>query len=644
MAWNILNPPPPEIPGEASGGGAVEQGAAQLEGFAEEIAGDEALVAESEEFIDLDWGVPGEVGSYKLRFTNRGARLLSLRLGDFSMEMESAGGENPDPETWVELLTSVESARGTTGSLSISASQSARDLLVEPLEEVLWQHRVLEGQESAGGPGIEFTYAPGTGVVFRKRLLTTGGYTMRFDFEVENASGSDLKGLKQFILTPAEVVPPHGDEAFYQEPQTLVAWTSGQGAEPKLDSEVQENTSSDTTGPFVAPNATYLAYAGVHNKFFSWLMSPSTPQMAKAVIGANYRRVKDEGWILANPTEDVDDSYRYIVNDLSLQLPVPPVGESTTLSFDVFAGPKQRQILESVNPDYGLMIDEDIGFFSSISNVITAILGFYHGLVGNWGWAIILMTLTVRALLFPLNRRAQTAMARFAKKMKRVQPMLDANKEKYAEDLKKQREEQAKIMQQEGAFPPLGGCLPMFLQFPVFIGLFQALRVHFDLRHQPFVLWMKDLSMPDQLARIDLNTHLPFIGTIEFLNILPLIMICLWIGQHKVMPQPTSNDPKQAQTRKMMMAMQVFFAFLFYNYASGLALYMITSSSVAIFESLVIKRVWPINDDEQEAKKPGRFMQKMAALQKEQQRRLELEQKRRQGGGGNSGGKRKKKR
>ena len=81
--------------------------------------------------------------------------------------------------------------------------------------------------------------------------------------------------------------------------------------------------------------------------------------------------------------------------------------------------------------------------------------------------------------------------------------------------------------------------------------------------------------------------------------------------------------------RKMMIGMQVFFAFLFYNYASGLALYMITSSSIAIFESLVIKKVWPIDDTEQAPKKPGRFMQKMAELQKEQQRRLELEQQRR---------------
>lgn len=639
MAWNVLNPPPPE---EAESSTATESGAptqaADLEGFAEEAGTESALVASEELEIPLSLGRQGEPGSYSMVFSNRGARLLSLRIGDYSMEMELEGGESADPETWVELLASVESDEGQTGSLFLEASSSARDLLTAPLAEVLWQHRILDpGTDHE--VGIEFTYSAGTGILFRKRLVAREGYELRLELEIENQSAEGLSGPRQFVFTPALVVPPHGDEAFYQEPQALAAWTGKNGGVPEIESVAQAADDGDLTGSLPAPESTHLSFAGVHNKFFAFLVSPSTPQEAQTVIGARYRRVNDLDWLAANPGESAEDALRFVVCDLSMQLMVPAVGQKTTVGFDVFAGPKQRQILEAANPHYGEMINDDIGFFSGIANIITGILGFYHGIVGNWGWAIILMTLTVRALLFPLNRRAQTAMARFAKKMKRVQPMLDANKEKYKDDVKKQREEQAKIMQQEGAFPPLGGCLPMFLQFPVFIGLFQALRVHFDLRHQPFILWMKDLSMPDQLMRIDLNTHLPFIGTIEFLNILPLVMIGLWIAQHKVMPQPTTSDPKQDQTRKMMIAMQVFFAFLFYNYASGLALYMIMSSSFAIFESLVIKRLWPIDDKEQAPKKPSRFMAKMAELQKEQQRRLEAEQKRRQGGGGGGKGK-----
>ncbi len=594
-------------------------------GYADETSGEltESLVAEQEEEIDLMLGAPGNAGSYRLRLTNKGARLLSLEVGDYFTGKDVARGLKGGEANWIQLLSSIETPQGPSGSLSIVEGQGAKAFLVEPLNEVLWQHRLLEN-----GEGIEFTHAPGTGLVFRKRLEKAAGtYDLRFTFEVENLRRPDAEGLKQFTFTPAEAVRPTDESSrFYQEPQSLAAWSNNLG-DVELESAIKKTGGSDLTGQLPCPAEHKLSFAGVHNKFFAFLAAPPTRKEAGQVIDARYRRVKDTAWLLANPEEEEGEAWNLVVCDLNLQVPFPAVGGKHEVVFDLFAGPKQRQILEKSNKAYGAVLDDDIGFFSGVANIITAILSFYQGIVGNWGWAIILMTFTVRAVLFPLNRRAQTAMARFAKKMKRVQPMLDANKEKYKDDQKRQREEQAKIMQKEGAFPPLGGCAPMFLQFPVFIGLFQALRVHFDLRHEPFILWMKDLSEPDRMMELNFDLWLPLIGdfTIPYLNVLPLIMIVLWIAQHKVMPQPESTDPKQAQTRKIMIVMQVFFAFLFYNYASGLALYMMTSSSIAIFESLVIKRVWPIDDAEKEPKKPGRFMAKMAELQKQQQAKMEAE-------------------
>jgi YidC/Oxa1 family membrane protein insertase len=634
MAWGIFSPKPPREAVDSTMGDAVQSAEeARLAGYAKLEAPGEVHAASEEQEISIRLGTPGRPGAYELAFTNRGARLLSLRIGDYFTNREREHVNPADTSTWVELLTSVDAGGATgTGSLAIAASESAKALLTEPLEEALWNHRLLDEG------GIEFSYAPGTGLVFTKRLEPMGArHQLRFTFAVENVSAEGAAGLRQFIFTPAEVVPPVGEEHFYVEPQVLAVWDEGDSEYETEAETMTPGDGKDVTGSLPSPAGSKLAYAGVHNKFFGLLVTPASPDVARSVLGASWRRVRDGGWLAANPGEDPGDAWRYVVCDMPLQLAVPEVGDSTELSFEVYAGPKQRATLVAANPAYTELLREDIGFFAGIASLITGLLSFYQSLVGNWGVAIILMTVTVRGMLFPLNRRAQTAMARFAKKMKRVQPLLDANKEKYENDPKKQREEQAKIMQQEGAFPPLGGCLPMFLQIPVFIGLFQALRVHFDLRHQPFILWMKDLSMPDQLMRLDFDTHLPFIGVIEYLNVLPLLMIVLWIMQHKVMPQPESTDPKQQQTRKIMIGMQVFFAFLFYNYASGLALYMITSSSIAIFESLVIKRMWPIDDSELEQKKkkkPGRFMQKMAELQKEQQRRLDMEQKRRATSGG----------
>ena len=229
-------------------------------------------------------------------------------------------------------------------------------------------------------------------------------------------------------------------------------------------------------------------------------------------------------------------------------------------------------------------------------------------------------------MLFPINRRSQTAMARYQKKMKRVQPKLDELKTKYANNTQKQREEQARIMQEEGAFPPLGGCLPMFLQIPVFIGLFQSLRVEYHLRQEPFLLWVRDLSLPDQLLRLDLNTHLPFIGTIEYLNVLPLLMVFLWVWQQRSMPTPT--DAQQAKMQRMMMWMPILFGFMLYSYPSGLSLYMITSSAVGIFEIKVIKKFWPIDDTELAPKKG--WMMRLAEKQAEQQAAMQKMQQQQQ--------------
>ena len=248
--------------------------------------------------------------------------------------------------------------------------------------------------------------------------------------------------------------------------------------------------------------------------------------------------------------------------------------------------------------------------------MLTAILSFFHGIAGNWGVAIVLLTLFVRLALFPFNRRSQTAMARHATKMKRIQPRLNELKEKHAKDPRKQREEQARIMQEEGAFPPLGGCLPIFVQIPVFFGLFSALRTNFDLRHARFTGWINDLSEPDRFMRLGWNVPLL---DMEYLNVLPPLMVVLWIVQQRVMPKPT--DEQALRMQKMMMWMPILFGFFLYNYAAGLSLYMITTSAFGILEQTVIKKIWPIDDAEQPKKKGG-FMDRLAKMQ-EQAKALE---------------------
>lgn len=270
---------------------------------------------------------------------------------------------------------------------------------------------------------------------------------------------------------------------------------------------------------------------------------------------------------------------------------------------------------------------------TQIAGLLLTVMQLLHGLTGNWGIAIILLTILIRVILFPLNRRSQTAMARYQKKMKRVQPKLNELKEKFADNPQKQRQEQARIMQEEGAFPPLGGCLPMFLQIPVFFALFSMLRTSFELRQADFGGWIHDLSQPDRMFK--LGIQLPFVGDyLEYFNLLPILMIISWVFQQRGMPTPT--DEQAARMQKMMMWMPVFMGVFLYNYAAGLSLYMITTSTLGIIEQRVIKKAWPIDDTELETKKRGcgpfsGLMENLAEKQREQMKRHQAAQ--RSGGG-----------
>jgi YidC/Oxa1 family membrane protein insertase len=343
--------------------------------------------------------------------------------------------------------------------------------------------------------------------------------------------------------------------------------------------------------------------------------------------GAAWQLLRDDVYA-ASTVDAAAAPFRLLATDVSLQLLVPEKGSTASFRYAVFVGPKDRDVLKAEHPDFDTLIRHDLGFFNGIARFLVAVLRFFHGLVGNWGVAIILLTLSVRLILFPMNRKSQTAMARYQKKMKRVQPELDALKKKYANDAQALRQEQAKIMQRESLFPPLGGCLPIFLQIPVFFGLFAALRTALELRQSPFCLWMTDLAKPDRALRLD--WHLPFGFHMEYLNVLPPLMVVLWVAQQMLMPKPA--DEQQAKMQKMMMFMPILMGVFLYNYAAGLSLYMITQSTFGILETTWIKKIWPIDDRELPPSKSG-FLSKIAKLHEEQQKKLASRAQGQTGGG-----------
>ncbi len=279
------------------------------------------------------------------------------------------------------------------------------------------------------------------------------------------------------------------------------------------------------------------------------------------------------------------------------------VGAADRRDFVLYAGPKDTRILsapiygelaEAVDyADYGTSWYYRIFFTRQVARFLLAILTFFHTLTGNWGVAIVLLTLVVRAAVFPIMRRSQAKMAIYQEKMRKVKPKLDAINEKFADDPQRKQLETMKLYREHKLTPPVGGCLPLLLQMPIFIGLFAALRSSVVLRHKPFVGWIRDLSAPDAL--IDFGHPIASfwpLNTVHSLNVLPLIMVVLWVVHQRSMPTPT--DPQQAKMQRMMTFMPVVFGLLLYNYASGLSLYMITSSLLGIVEQRIIRKRWPV--------------------------------------------------
>lgn len=623
--------PPPESTRPVVETPAIEQPAEDTEEPGtdlESLAELEGRVAASEQISEtvILRGTPtdsanGHGGLWQATFDNRGGRLTELRTGHYGDVLGLTDDELKDPIHWPVLLTDVPTEKsgmgGAYGSLLWSSSSSSKDLTSEPLASALWNMELLgtEGNYT----GVEFSLSPGTGVRLVKRFEVAtdslSGWEFALTLSIENQGGV-LAGERQFSFIPAACVPPALDDRFYIEPRAFAAGYTRDGDLEADDAEMRVS-GANLYGPLEVPVP--LNFVGAHNKYFAFLMSGADEPSKASLKGSNFYRVAAKG--------EVETQWVYA--DVNLNLAVPSVGETKGYRYRIYAGPKDIEVFELDNEAFAIVIDEDLDWFSWFGQILLGILHWLEKLTGNFGWAIILLTLGVRSVLFPLNRRSQTSMARYQKKMKRVQPKIDAIKAKFANDRQAQTREQQKLMQEEGIFPPLGGCLPIFVQMPIFFGLFSALRTSFDLRQAPFMGYIQDLSLPDALVVFDGSVNIPLMGEVSSFNLLPIIMVIMWVLQQATMPKPA--DEQAAKMQRIMMFMPVMMGFFLYNYAAGLSLYMITQSTLGIFEQKVIKKLWPVDDTEQEKKdKPGcgpfsGAMAKLAEKQKEQMKLIEAQ-------------------
>jgi YidC/Oxa1 family membrane protein insertase len=262
-----------------------------------------------------------------------------------------------------------------------------------------------------------------------------------------------------------------------------------------------------------------------------------------------------------------------------------PAEGGKVVDLPLYLGPIDRHVLNK--PPY-VQLDSVISYRAApdiLADALLAIYDLFLGIFGNAGVAVILMTLVVRGAMMPLSIKNQLSMRVYSRKIAKVKPKLDALKQKYGSNLKRMREEQAKLYREHGiGFPT--GCLMLFIQLPIFFALFASLRTEYTLRNSVF-LWIQDLSGPDKLIDFGGAEFSLLILTVFSINILPLIMVALSIWQQRMMPKPA--DEQQAQQMRMMKWLPIIFAVILYNYTAALSLYMVLSSAVAILESRIVR-------------------------------------------------------
>lgn len=558
------------------------------------------------------------------RFQQRGAGLESLRSSRIEAEIKEGrergrpltfiGSDTVAPPSFALSLTRAreedEAADGVgEGEGDEPALMTQRRMKV-PLDEVDWEvvrdedgravrpvkktlkatSQAIEGQEIVFEAELE-----GLGITVTKRFrLWQGEDGLELDLMMEGVEGAEAVYY--------ELLGPHGlpiEGEWYTSTFRDVFF----GGYTASGDQVTTKSAYDIVKYREEPDrytSLPLKYAGVETNYFAVFLEPlPTPEtLEKSWIS------EAQGVVIhTDPREQQKADVSVLLKSKPLE---PAPNRPIRHSYRIFAGAKTAEALAAYDAfelstyrkGWKLPVLGDMGaqFMSKyfiapmLSRTYKAtawVSGLFGGKAGNYGIAIILLTVLVRLILFPLGRKQ----AKAAKKMQDLQPLMVELKTKYGEDKEQLTRETFALYKKHGV-NPMGGCLPAIVQLPVLIGLWQALNNSVALRHSRF-LWIDNLAAPDMLFKFPVE--LPLIGQWlgPYFNLLPILVVGLMLVQTKLF-SPPATTPEQESQQKMMKFMMIFMAFLFYKVPAGLGIYFITSSMWQIGERLLLPKSAPI--------------------------------------------------
>ncbi len=513
--------------------------------------------------------------------------------------------------------------------------------------------RIEQRVANVSGQPLDVRFVQFGPIDLPKDAVTYGGDKRRVRFgyllRPELDKSRSFVQSKNYLTPRANVLSPKDPSALWQDPQT------GKTYKPYL-------ASKQVWPDERAANAGFeLVWAAMTNRYYGVAVhtvdQPGEPLSMDAIEKID-RVVLQAG--------NGPDNSVLVLRLTGKKQTIEP-GQSASDGLMVYAGPKSKaEIAKSPAADAAgvkALVVYNFGgpcafcTFTWLSDPLLSLIRFLQTFVHDWSIAIILLVFIVRGVLHPINRWSQIRMQRFGKQMQDLQPKQKKIQEKYAGDRQKLQQEMAKLWREEGVNPAgMLGCLPMLLQSPIWIALYASLYFLYELRQEPAFFgvfqsisggawpFMADLSEPDHFIPLPANMHftLPLMGLISAINIMPLLLGVVFFMHQKFLTPPTSATltPEQQSQQKMIKVMTVvMFPFIMYNAPSGLALYFIANSTIAIIENSWIRAHIKKHNLLEVTKKPkaprqGSFMQKLQQIADKQQAIREQQKRIREGGPG----------
>lgn len=455
-----------------------------------------------------------ETDKYQAVFTTEGARLVSFKLKDY----KATAAKDSAPVQMYESAPLQYATLRTTGAEGFALSADAR--FETPVPSTV----KVTGQDTQD---LTFRHVAANGMQYLKTFKVRGSdYFIDTVLELVNTSPTPLRGTVNLAMVQRWDESMKADSYSFSGPATLVK------------DDIEEVKVDDLEEGAVSYNSDFT-WTSFQTKYFLSAVVPA----AKTVERIQLQRKGDA-------IENVLESSYFTLQS----------GEKRKLDFLVFIGPKDPEQLKAAG--HQLEKVADFGFFNLLAQPLFLVLTFFYGFFKNYGVAIILLTALIKLIFWPLTHKSYSSM----KSMQKLQPEMQKLRDKYKNDKERLNKEMMQLYKTHSV-NPLGGCLPMIVQIPVFFALYQVLLNSIALRHAPFAFWLTDLSAKD-----------PYYIT-------PILMGASMFVQQKM--TPTTADPMQA---KLFMMMPIVFTFMFLNFPSGLVIYWLVNNLLTILQQYFIHR------------------------------------------------------